>query len=151
MALPLDLIELLREFDAGKVRYLLIGGHALGFHAAPRFTKDIDLWIGSTPDDLARIEAALRRFGAPEATVASLRSLQGLDVAWMGNPPLRFDFMKEVPGGLFEDCYARQVATEWEGVPVSVVSADDLVRLKRASGRPQDLVDADALEAFRLR
>jgi hypothetical protein len=121
----------------------------VGFHAAPRFTKDIDLWIGSTTDDLDRIEAALRRFGAPEATVASLRELKGLDVAWMGNPPLRFDFMKEVPGGVFEACYPRRVASEWGGVPVSVVGADDLLRLKRASGRPQDLVDADALEALR--
>ena len=149
MALPFDLIELLREFDAGKVRYLLIGGHALGFHATPRFTKDVDLWIGSTAEDLTLIEQALRRFGAPEATIAALRHLEGLDVAWMGNPPLRFDFMKEVPGGVFEECYARRIATQWEGVPLTVVAIEDLVRLKRASGRPQDLVDADALEAVR--
>ena len=149
MSLPLDLIELLREFDAARVRYLLIGGHALGFHAQPRFTKDVDFWVGATPDDALRLERALRAFGAPESTLNAVKTLAGLDVAWMGNPPLRFDFMKEVPGGDFENAYARRVATQWEGVAVTVIAADDLLRLKRASGRPQDLLDAELLEASR--
>ncbi len=151
MALPLDLIELLREFDEAKARYLVIGGHALGFHATPRFTKDVDFWIASDPEDLARLEQALRRFAAPEATIRAVKELSGLDVAWMGNPPLRFDFMKQVPGGNFESAYARREATSWEGVPVSIVSLDDLIQLKRASGRPQDLLDAEALEDTRRR
>ena len=71
----------------------------------------------------------------------------GLDVAWMGNPPLRIDFMVGVPGGRFEAAWPRRVELRWEGVPVSVVGAQDLVELKRASGRPQDLVDAEAVEA----
>ncbi len=149
MALPLDLIELLREFDTASVRYLLIGGHALGFHAAPRFTKDVDFWIGSAPDDLTRLEQALRTFAAPDSTIRAVRELKGLDVAWMGNPPLRFDFMKEVPGGTFEESYARRVSTSWEGVPVTVVALDDLLHLKRASGRPQDLLDVALLERLK--
>ena len=147
MALDLDLIELLQEFAAAEVRYLLIGGHALGFHAAPRFTKDVDFWIEATEPNLSRTDIALRRFGAPEATLTAIRGLQGLDVAWMGNPPLRFDFMAQVPGGDFEAMYARRVLTQWEGIPVTVISAEDLLTLKRASGRPQDLLDAECLAA----
>lgn len=147
MALSTDLIELLQEFATAEVRYLLIGGHALGFHGAPRFTKDIDFWLGSTPDDLDRVERALQRFGAPEATVQAVRSLAGLDVAWMGNPPLRFDFMRDVPGGEFESAYARRLQTTWESAPISVISAPDLIAIKRASGRPQDLLDAALLES----
>ena len=129
MALPPDLIELLREFAAGDVRYLLIGGHALAFHGAPRFTKDVDFWIKSDPDNLARIDLALRRFGAPEATLPAIAALSGLDVAWMGNPPLRFDFMVEVPGGNFDLVYPRKLTTRWEGAPVTVIGADDLLLL----------------------
>ncbi len=151
MALPSDLIELLREFDAASVRYLVIGGHALGFHSEPRFTKDVDFWIGSTPEDLHRLDKALRSFAAPETTIQAVQSLQGLDVAWMGNPPLRFDFMKEVPGGSFEDSYPRRVSASWDGVPVTVIALDDLIQLKRASGRPQDLVDVDTLESVRTK
>jgi hypothetical protein len=147
VALPSDLIELLREFDDARVRYLLIGGHALGFHAVPRFTKDVDFWIASTPEDLSRLERALRAFAAPESTILAVRTPEGLDVAWMGNPPLRFYFMKEVPGGSFEEAFRRRVRTRWEGVPVTIVSLQDLVQLKRASGRPQDLLDAETLES----
>jgi hypothetical protein len=149
MELPFDLIELLKEFDAAKVRYLVIGGHALGYHAVPRFTKDVDFWIGSNPEDLIRIETALRAFAAPETTIEAIRTLSGLDVAWMGNPPLRFDFMKEVPGGQFESSYSKRVTSRWQGVPVTIVALSDLIEIKRASGRPQDLVDVATLEAAR--
>ncbi len=147
MALSPDLIELLREFGAAEVRYLLIGGQALGFHGAPRFTKVTDFWIPIDPDNLHRVTAALQKFGAPEATVRALSELKGLDVAWMGNPPVRFDFMAQVPGGDFEAAWSRRVTSQWEGAPVQVISADDLIQLKRASGRPQDLLDADMLAA----
>ncbi len=147
MALHPDLTELLLEFANADVHYLLIGGHALGFHGAPRFTKDVDFWIKADPPNLQRINTALSRFGAPEATLTAIRELKGLDVAWMGNPPLRFDFMVQVPGGDFEAAYSRRVSTQWAGVPVKVISAIDLLELKRASGRPQDLLDAIALEA----
>ena len=148
MALHPDLIDLLREFAAADVRYLLIGGHALAFHAAPRFTKDVDFWVAGDPENLDRLELALERFGAPAATMVAVRELSGLDVAWMGNPPLRFDFMREVPGGEFEAAYSRRVTTHLEGVPLSVIGRDDLLALKRASGRPQDLVDAQLLQGL---
>lgn len=149
MALHPDLIELLVEFATADVRYLLIGGHALGFHGAPRFTKDVDFWIDSDSENLQRVDAALRRFGAPPATLTAVAGLKGLDVAWMGIAPVRFDFMANVPGGDFGEAWSRKIMTQWAGAPVTVISADDLIRIKRASGRPQDLIDADALEAQR--
>jgi hypothetical protein len=51
-----------------------------------------------------------------------------------------------VPGGDFDRSYANRVDTAWDGVRVSIVGKEDLVALKRASGRPQDLVDADEVE-----
>ena len=147
MELPPDLIDLLREFAAADIQYLLVGGYAVAVHAEPRFTKDIDLWLNPEPGNLRRAAEALARFGAPQRTIEALGSLSGLDVAWMGNPPLRFDLMVGVPGGQFGPAWARRLVLRWEGVPVSVVGAQDLVELKRASGRPQDLVDALAVEA----
>jgi len=145
VTLPPDLIDLLREFAAADVRYLVIGGYAQSVHATPRFTKDVDFWIDERPENLDALETALRRFGAPEATIIAVRELAGLDVAWMGNPPLRFDFMKEVPGGHFDEAYARRTALTWSDVPVTVVGAEDLLVLKMASARPQDLADVEQL------
>lgn len=145
MTLPSDLTDLLRELEAARVRYLVVGGYAMSAHATPRFTKDVDFWFEGSEENVAALQSALRRFGAPDLTMRAVGELAGLDVAWMGNPPLRFDFMKEVPGGRFEEAYGRRSQQLWDGVPVSVVSAEDLLALKEASGRPQDLLDAAQL------
>jgi hypothetical protein len=136
----------LAAFAANAVEYLVVGGYAVGFHGSPRFTKDLDLWIGSTASNLARVKRALVEFGAPEAVLSQLDGAAVEDVLWVGAPPVRIDILKGVPGGDFHAAYAARVTADWDGVLVSVVSHDDLIRLKRASGRPQDLVDADALE-----
>ncbi len=149
MALQPDFKEILAAFAARSVEYLLVGGHAVGFHGQPRFTKDLDLWVSPRADNLARVRLALADFGAPPQLEKELESAALEDVLWMGAPPLRIDIVKGVPGGRFDEAYPRRVQTTWEGVPVSIVGLDDLIALKRASGRPQDLVDADGLESVR--
>lgn len=80
MELPQDLIELLVEFDAADVQYLLIGGYAVSMLAEPRFTKDINLWLGEDSENLLRADRALKTFGAPKETIEALKAAQGLDV-----------------------------------------------------------------------
>ena len=140
-----DFRDLLAVFAAQKVDYLVVGGYAVGFHARPRFTKDIDLWVGHAPDNLKRVRAALEEFGAPAAMLEQLESALDEDVLWMGVPPVRIDVVKGVPGGDFPACLGRRVNTTWDGVSVSIISKDDLIAIKRASGRPQDLGDVEAL------
>ena len=82
MELPQDLIDLLAEFAAAQVEYLLVGGQAVGLHGIPRFTKNADLWVHDVPANLLRTRQALGRFGAPAATVEGLASAVGLDVVW---------------------------------------------------------------------
>lgn len=146
MDLPSDLTDLLAEFEAHDVEYLLVGGQALALHGHPRFTKDADLWLRDTPDNLARAQRALQAFGAPRSTIDGLDQIQGLDVAWMGAPPARIDLMTSVPDGDFEAAWSRRETKILDGTPIVVVGREDLVKLKRASGRPQDLLDANRLE-----
>lgn len=146
MDLPSDLIDLLAEFDVAKVDYLLVGGQAVALHGLPRFTKDADLWLRDTADNLERAQAALERFGAPEATIVGLGAAEPLDVVWMGHPPARIDLMKGVPGGDFERAWASHEVLECDGTRLRVVGREELIRLKRASGRPLDLIDAARLE-----
>jgi hypothetical protein len=145
MPLPPDFKDLLAVFAAHDVEYLIVGGYAVGFHARPRFTKDIDVWVGHSPENLKRVRAALEEFGAPAAMLEQLESALDEDVLWMGVPPVRIDVVKGVPGGDFSTCFARHVRTSWDGVAVSVISKDDLIAIKRASGRPQDLLDVESL------
>ena len=61
-----DFSDLLRLFNAGRVRYLVIGGFAVIQYAEPRFTADLDLWVGTDPRNAGAVYKALREFGAPQ-------------------------------------------------------------------------------------
>ena len=145
MPLDPDFRDLLAVFAAHEVDYLVVGGYAVGFHARPRFTKDIDLWVGHSPDNLRRVRAALEDFGAPTAMLEQLESALDEDVLWMGVPPVRIDVVKGVPGRDFPACFTRRVLASWDGVSVSIIGKGDLIAIKRASGRSQDLLDIEAL------
>jgi len=141
-----DFKDLLLALGAERVEYLVIGGYAVSFHAKPRFTKDIELWVRDDSENLARLAAALETFGAPATVLNSLRSGAADEIAWFGIPPTRVDILRSVSGGDFGAAYASRVDADWDGVPVSIVGLDTLIALKRAAGREQDLRDVRALE-----
>lgn len=60
MDLHPDLIDLLTELANFGVEYLVVGGWAVGVHSEPRYTKDLDLLIGTSPDNLGRVLEALQ-------------------------------------------------------------------------------------------
>lgn len=145
MALHPDFVDLLTAFADAKVEYLVIGGYAVSFHAKPRFTNDIDIWIGPEAENLSRACEALARFGAPPATVEDLRSLGLHEILYMGRPPVRVDILRALGSADFRGAFARRVETSWEGVAVFVIGLDDLIALKQAAGRDQDKLDTTAL------
>jgi sugar phosphate isomerase/epimerase len=91
MDLPLDFKELLEEFARDGVEVLLVGGYAVAFHGRPRATKDIDLVLEGSAENLERAARALARFGAPVNVVAAVSRLQESDIVYLGHPPLRID------------------------------------------------------------
>lgn len=146
MKIPNDYVDLLEAFERHHVEYVIVGGYALAFHGAPRFTKDIDIFFGDNAANLQKVLRALKEFGAPSSTVEAVQNLQGLDVAWMGNPPLRIDLMKQIPGVTFDEVARNAKRLELDSVGAWIISREDLMRAKAASGRPQDLVDIDSLK-----
>ncbi|MFL5300593.1 MAG: hypothetical protein ACJ79R_09660 [Anaeromyxobacteraceae bacterium] len=132
--------------NAAGAEYLLVGGYALAYHHAPRSTGDLDVWIRSTPENAARVLRALASFGAPlsEVTAQDL-STPGL-VFQMGVRPCRIDVLTAIDGVAFEDAWAERVESRYADQPLHVIGRRHLLVNKRASGRPQDLLDADALE-----
>lgn len=141
-----DFKDLLSVLADERVEYLVIGGYAVGFHAKPRFTKDIDLWVRDTAENMQRLGAGLRTFGVPETVLESITAGSPDDIAWFGIPPTRVDILRRVDGGTFSLAYERRVEALWDGVVVPIVALEDLVTLKRAAGREQDLRDVRALE-----
>lgn len=141
-----DFKELLSAFNAHGVRYLIVGGYAVSYHAEPRATKDMDILIGPDAGNAKAVYAALAKFGAP------LEGLKAQDLTEpdaffrMGSPPVMVDIMPRISGVDFEVAWRRRVEVAVDGsLTVPFISREDLLAAKIAAGRPQDLADAEAL------
>ena len=144
-----DFKDLLAAFEDSKVDFVLLGGYAVAFHGHPRATKDIDLFVRLTDENRSRLADALDRFGAPLNVVESARSLSDDQVLFFGVSPLRVDILARASGINFDEVAHDAVNADFDGTAVRVISLDHLIINKRASGRPQDLVDAAKLETIR--
>ena len=151
MDLPPDFKELLEELVRDAVEFLLIGGYAVAFHGRPRATKDIDILLEGSVENLERASRAVARFGAPHHVVEAIAAMQASEVVFMGQPPLRVDFLRSIDGVQPEAVFARPVVAEVDGVRIKIISLDDLIDTKRAAGRPQDLLDVEFLARVRAR
>lgn len=140
-----DFSDLLKLFNDNGVKYLVIGGYAFIQYAEPRYTKDLDLWISTDSANAQAVYQSLREFGAPLAGLTEEDFAEEGFFYQMGVPPVRVDILMGIPGLGFEDAWKRRVEVDFDGLPVLFVSKQDLVTAKRASGRPQDLLDADLL------
>ena len=140
-----DLIELLAAFEKCGVRYLVIGGYAVGIHAEPRATKDIDLWVGTDRKNAEAVFRALASFGAPHLSGPAM--FQEDDSFYsFGVPPNRVDLLMGPPGKVdFDDAWKRRKIAKVGKVMLNVVSREDLIELKTAAGRPVDKRDIKAL------
>jgi hypothetical protein len=146
-----DFSDLLRTFNANHVKYLVIGGYAVVQYAEPRFTKDLDIWVSTDDVNAKAVYKSLHEFGAPlEKLTARDFSEEGYFFQ-MGIPPVRVDILMGIPGGKFEECWQRRKVVDFEGLLVSFISKRDLITTKRASGRPQDLLDVDSLSKKKKR
>lgn len=137
-----DLLALLNEHE---VEYLIVGGYALAFHGAPRFTGDIDVFVRPEPQNAKRILNALADFGFPFSDL-SLDDFQSPDkVVQLGVPPVRVDLITSISGVSWEEAQAHKEPGLFGDVPVSYIGRTEFVANKRASARKKDLADLEAL------
>lgn len=136
-----DFRDLFSTLNECRVRYLVVGAHAVVFHSEPRYTKDLDIWVERTPENALCVFEALARFGAPLGGVAVTDFTDSEMVYQLGVEPNRIDFMMSITGVTFASAWRNRVRTRYEGVPIFVLGRRDLIRNKRLAGRAQDLLD----------
>ena len=132
--------------NAQSVKALIVGGYAVAFHAKPRFTKDIDLFLEPNPDNAQRLLRALNDFGFGAVDLAADDFTTPGRVVQLGIAPDRVDLMTAIDGVSFADAWSGRVSGRFGAVPVFYIGKAELVRNKRATGRAQDLADVEALE-----
>jgi hypothetical protein len=143
--IPKDLREFVELLNSNGVRYLIAGGYAVAFHGHPRMTGDIDVFVEISAENAGRIEKVLAEFGLSSLGLAAKDFLEPRTIVQLGYPPNRIDVLTSLTGVDFEQAWAHRVGVVVDGLPILFVGREDLIANKRATGRPKDLADVDAL------
>jgi hypothetical protein len=146
-----DALEFIRLLSVHGVRYVVVGGEAVIFHGYPRFTGDIDFFYSDEPANLQALFAALLEFWS--GNVPGIQSPEELAepgvIVQFGRPPNRIDLLNRIDAVAFEDAWrdklALRIACAPSHIPLLMLDLQNLLRNKRASGRPKDLDDLRVL------
>lgn len=141
-----DLTELLQLLVERQVRFLVVGGFAFTHYAEPRYTKDIDLLVATDAKNAKLVHELLTEFGAPLQGAETSFFMDERSFLIIGFPPNRVDVLMSIPGVDFENAYSNREHMVIDGFTLPVIGLDDLIAAKLASGRPQDLIDAENLQ-----
>ncbi len=141
-----DFEDLFACFAKQDVRAVVVGAHAVAFHAKPRYTKDLDILIEPTPGNAKRVVAALAEFGFGDVGLTADDFASPGRVVQLGHPPNRIDLITSIDGVSFSDVWNGRVEGRYGNAIVQFIGRDELIRNKRASARPQDLADLSWLE-----
>lgn len=140
-----DFHDLLSALCEAGARFLIVGAYAVSFHAEPRATGDLDVWVEPTAENASRVLAALRAFGAPLHDLTEVDLGQPDVVFQIGVPPRRIDVLTSITGVEFEDAWTERAEVTYGDVRCFAIGRDALIRNKLALARPKDLLDVDLL------
>ena len=141
-----DFKEFAALLNSNGVEYLVVGGYALAAYGHPRYTGDLDFWIGTQVANADRVLTALSQFGFASLAIRREDLTTPNQVIQLGYPPARIDLLTSIDGVDFAECYSRRMTALVDGVMIGFISLDDFKINKKAVGRHQDLADLEALE-----
>jgi len=141
-----DLREFVELLNSHAVEYVVVGGHAVAYHGYPRYTGDIDLFIRPTEPNAELMLAVLDAFGFGDVGVTRDDFTTPGRIVQLGLPPNRIDLLTGITGVAFDEVWINRVPASLDGIPVSLIGREELLRNKRASGRAKDLADVEALD-----
>ena len=143
--LPPDFKDFLKLLKSHHVKYLLVGGYAVGYYGYPRATVDMDIWVLRDPQNAKDIVAALQEFGFKVPELSPQIFLKENQIVRMGVPPVRIEIITTASGVDFETCFAERLEIDLDGVGVNLISLKHLKENKKATGRYKDLNDLENL------
>lgn len=139
-----DMLELL---DRHHVRYLIIGGLAFIYHAKPRYTKDMDLWLDAEPANIARANQALNEFGSPQLLDPDHRD----EILQLGAGPNRIDLLRETVEFEFTEAWERRIEGIYGRARACWIDLDSLIAIKSKIDHPRHREDVRVLRLVRDR
>ena len=145
MEVQQDFKELLELLNAHEVKYVIVGGYALAFHGAPRFTGGLDVFVKPEKDNAKGILAALDEFGFADLDLTTVDFETPKMVIQLGVAPVRVDIITSLTGVDWDQAYSGTVSGKYGDVPVNYLGREQFIANKRATGTKRDLADLEAL------
>ena len=141
-----DFADLCSLWNEQGVEFLIVGGYAVGYHGAPRFTGDLDILVRPDVQQVGRMLQAVTRFGFPAQDLAADYLLDQHKILQLGREPVQIHLMSVITGVSWDEAWASRRQGFYGSVPVFFIGRQALIANKRATGRTKDLADAEALE-----
>jgi hypothetical protein len=142
-----DFEDLLSIFGKHRVRYLIIGGLAFIYHAKPRYTKDMDIWVDSSRDNIKRANAALAEYGSPHL----LNPDADEEILQLGVAPDRIDLLRAIKGARFATAWKNRIRGKYGKANVNWIDLNSLLRIKSCIDHPRHQDDVRVLREVRRR
>jgi predicted nucleotidyltransferase len=151
--------SLLRRLTEAEVDFVIVGGVAVVLQASPRFTRDLDVCYSTAQGNLERLAGVLANLGAmlrgvdeDLPFVPDARTLRQTQILTLSTREGDIDLLANPDGSPGYAALRRRAdRMDLDGLTVAVASIEDMIAMKRAAGRPQDLVDLESLELARRR
>lgn len=141
-----EFIELLEK---NKVRYLIVGGYAVGLHGFPRYTGDLDVFIAISKENARSVLQSFRDFGFTDLGLSEEDFLEEEIVIEIGREPLKIQVLTGIDGVIFEECWLERKDVALSGKTIPFIGIESLLKNKAASGRAKDKIDLEELKSIR--
>lgn len=129
-----------------RVRFLIVGAHALAANGRPRYTGDLDILVNPTETNANKLEEVFRVFAGNSLADEAYQFAQENKMVTLGVPPLQLQVMSSVSGVTFSEAWADRLKVKFGKHNIGVMGRSTFMKNKRAAGRPKDLLDIALLE-----
>ncbi|WP_127128356.1 nucleotidyltransferase [Pseudoflavitalea rhizosphaerae] len=146
MILAQDFEDFVALLNKHGVQYMVVGGYALAFYGKPRYTGDLDIWIGISKKNADKMLEVLKEFGLSALGFTKDDFLKEGYITQIGYPPLRIDILNSIDGVDFKDAYKNKKEVDLDGLTITYIGLQDFIKNKEASGRSQDINDIASLQ-----
>lgn len=140
-----DYKEMLQLLLEEQVEFMLVGAYAMGAHGYPRATGDIDIWVEASNKNASKVICALRKFGAPLEQVSLEDFSSEGTIFQIGVSPRRIDIITKISGVTYQEANQDKISVKVEGLDIPVISLDNFIKNKLATGRRKDEIDVKHL------
>lgn len=138
--------EFIGLLERNRVRYLIVGGYAVGLHGFPRYTGDIDFFIAITEENAKQVLKSFRDFGFGDLGLSEKDFLEEKIVVEIGREPLKIQILTGIDGVTFEECWEERKEVHLSGMAIPFIGIESLLKNKSASPRAKDRIDFEELK-----